>query len=112
MSQVSPNLKSEPLKPAGQNASDTKAPNAMVYVYGHGPARNPFYKEGRAFNATADGALLLLNAVVSCGQKLLVMNGARQEPVEAEVIRTRSLNAQTCEVEIAFACPRPDFWAA
>ena len=111
MSQVAAKLQDEAPTSIGQSASDRLARNAMVYVYGYGPASNPFYKQGQAFNATADGALLHLDAVVSQGQKLLVMSGTGREPVEAEVVRTRTLNAKTSEIEIAFALPRPDFWA-
>jgi hypothetical protein len=110
MTPVAQKLQDEAPTSSVQNASDRLAPSATVYVYGYGPATNPFYKQGRAFNATADGALLHLDAVVSRGQKLLVMNGTGREPVEAEVVRTRTLNAKTSEVEIVFALPRPDFW--
>ena len=92
------------------SGSAAEGPNAMVYVYGHGPARNPFYKEARAFNATAEGAFLILNAAVNQGQKLLLMNGTQQDPVEAQVVRIRTQNAQTFEIEVALTIPRLDFW--
>ena len=95
---------------AGENISDCAAPNAMVYVYGHGTTRNPFYEEARAVNATSEGALLILSAPVNRGQKLLLINGVRQDPVQAQVVCTRTLGAQMFEVEIAFPVPQPDFW--
>jgi hypothetical protein len=82
----------------------------MVYVYGHGPTKNPFYEEARALNASEKGALLVLTAAVNRGQKLLLISAAGQDPVEAVVVRTRTLDALMFEVEIAFTFPRPDFW--
>src|SRR5437764_700299 len=34
----------------GANTPEDLAPNSMVYVYGHGPTRNPFYEEARALS--------------------------------------------------------------
>lgn len=94
----------------GANTPEDLAPNTMVYVYGHGPTRNPFYEEARALKASEKGALLILSAAVTGGQKLLLISAAGRDPVEAEVVRTRTLDAQMFEVEIAFPFPRPDFW--
>ena len=87
------------------------AANSTVYVYGHGPTRNPFYEEARALHATAEGAVLILTACVSRGQKLLLMNGIGQEPVEAQVVRAQTLDAQMFELEVRFSVPQPKFWA-
>jgi hypothetical protein len=94
----------------GENKSDRLAPNAMVCVYGHGPTKNPFYEEARALNATEKGALLILRAAVGRGEKLLLLSAAGKDPVEAQVVRTRTIDAQMFEVEIAFPFPQPDFW--
>jgi PilZ domain len=94
----------------GANTPEDLAPNSMVYVYGHGPTRNPFYEEARALSGNEKGALLILSASVNRGQKLLLISAAGNDPVEAEVVRTRTLDAQTFEVDIAFSFARPDFW--
>jgi len=110
MLQSTPN---EPVNSAlgsGQNASAGLAANATVYVYGHGPTRNPFYEEARALNTSAQGASLILGAAVSRGQKLLLVSVTGQDPVEAQVVHARTLDAQMFEVEIAFSVPRHDFW--
>jgi hypothetical protein len=114
MRETAEGLQNRPLNSAlatGENASDSVvALNAMLYVYGHGPTRNPFYEEARTVNATAQGALLILSSPVSRGQKLLLMNGTGQDPIEAQVVRTRTLGAQMFEVEVTFPVPRPEFW--
>lgn len=100
-----------PALAASPNTSQEFGPDAMLYVYGHGPTRNPFYEQARALNPTAEGALLILSAPVNRGQKLLLMSGTGREPVEAQVLRTRTLDALMFEVEIAFPAPQPDFWS-
>src|SRR5260370_42141870 len=95
---------------AGKNTSEAATLNATVYVYGHGPNKNPFYEAAQAVNGTDKGALLILNSAVSRGQKLLLMNGTRQDPVEDQVVRTRTMGAQMFEVEVAFPVSLPDFW--
>ncbi|PYU23880.1 MAG: hypothetical protein DMG32_15300 [Acidobacteria bacterium] len=113
MTQILEGAQSEPVNSAlgsGQNTSGDLAASAMVYVYGHGPTRNPFYEEAKALNPTAEGASLILSAAVCRGQKLLLISVAGQDPVEAQVVRARTLDAQMFEVEIAFPATRPDFW--
>jgi hypothetical protein len=115
MGQTPEDMKSEPMNPvlkAGEDESDEAAGKATVNVYGHGPTKNPFYEEARAINTSPKGAILILSAPVNRGQKLLLINGSGQDPVEAQVVRSRTLDAQTFEVEIEFAFLRPDFWKA
>jgi hypothetical protein len=92
-----------------KNSSESRASSATVFVYGYGQSKNPFYKETKALKANSNGCLLILRAAVSRGQKLLLMN-TRQNPTEAEIVNTRSLNGQLLEVEVSFPAPRPDFW--
>jgi hypothetical protein len=94
----------------GENQSDAVALNFTVYVYGYGPNKNPFYEEARAVNATEKGALLILSVPVSRGQKLLLMNDTRQDPLEAQVVRSRTMGTQMSEIEVAFEASRADFW--
>lgn len=113
MTQVLERAQNEPtnsIAGSDRNASGELRPNPMVYVYGHGPTRNPFYEEARALRAAPEGALLILSVPVNRGQKLLLISAAGEDPAEAQVIRTRTLDAQMFEVEIAFPSPRPDFW--
>lgn len=91
-----------------KNRSETMS--AKVRVYGYTSANSPFFKEAKALKANSGGCLLILNAIVSRGQKLLLMSAAEQNPAEAEIVNTRSLTAQLYEVEVSFSEPRPDFW--
>jgi len=85
-------------KDAPRNGSE----GVRVCVYGYGPSKLPFYKEALTVNLTAKGCVLILSVPVSRGQKLLLMNGTRENPVEAEIVMTRPLGARMCEVEVCF----------
>jgi hypothetical protein len=93
-----------------ENGSGRRLRGSTVCVYGYGPSKAPFYKEAKALKAHSEGCLLILSAPVSRGEKLLLINGTGQNPVVADIVTTRTLAAQTFEVEVAFAAPRPDFW--
>ena len=85
--------------------------SAKVCVYGYSSSKSPFFKEARALKANSEGCSLILDTVVSRGEKLLLMNAATPHPAEAEIVNTRSLTARLFEVEVSFPAPRPDFWA-
>ena len=109
--QVKSESTNPPVKP-NEHASGETAVDATVNIYGHGPNRNPFYEEARAINTNPKGATLVLSSPVNCGQKLLLISGPGQDPVEARVVRSRALDAQMFEVDIEFSFLRPDFWQA
>jgi hypothetical protein len=113
MGQIPEGRPSKPMNiPFG--ASEEKLENgsasATICVYGYGPTKSPFYEEAQTVRANSEGALLILGAPVSCGQKLLLINGRAGNPVEAQIVNTRTLGAQMFEVEVAFALPQPEFW--
>ena len=84
------------------NAPGHGSQRTTVCVYGYGPSKTPFYKEAQTVKVTPNGCLLILSAPVSRGQKLLLMNGTGENPVEAQIVMTRPLGAQMCEVEVSF----------
>jgi len=78
-----------------------QTPGATVCVYGHGPSKNPFYKEAQTKSVTSKGWVLIFSAPVSRGQKLLLINGTQENPVEVEIVKTQPLGGQMCEVEVS-----------
>lgn len=100
------------LKAALDGKNSSEARSASVRVYGYGPSKTPFLKDAKALKANSNGCLLILNAAVSRGEKLLLMHGVAQNLAEAEIVNTRSLSGQLLEVEVSFPAPQPDFWTA
>jgi len=94
----------------GRNGSGNNS--AKVTVYGYSSSKSPFFKEARAVKPSSDGCLLILDAAVNPGEKLLLMSPAGQNPAEAEIVNSRSLTARLFEVEVCFPSPRHDFWPA
>jgi hypothetical protein len=71
------------------NAPKQGSQSKTVFVYGYGPTKIPFFKEAQTVKVTSKGCVLVLSALVSQGQKLLLMNGTQENPVEAEIVMTR-----------------------
>jgi PilZ domain len=113
MGQIPEGQQSEALKiplGGGEEKFEKGTALATICVYGYGPTKSPFYEEAQTVRANSEGGVLILGAPVSCGQKLLLINGRGSNPVEAQIVNTRTLGAQMFEVEVAFPFPQPEFW--
>jgi hypothetical protein len=96
-------LKQRPMTMATTNAPRQGSQKRTVCVYGYGPSKSPFYQEAQTVKVTSKGCVLILSALVSRGQKLLLMNRTQEKPMEAEIVMTRPVGAQMCVVEVSFA---------
>jgi hypothetical protein len=81
-----------------------------VYVYGHGPGKEPFHEEAHTLNVNANGALLLLGAPVQKGQTLLLTNQLTQREQNCHVVFLGAQHSRTVEAGVAFPETNPDFW--
>jgi hypothetical protein len=96
----------------GKKPVNSKSALATLYVYGYGANKNPFYKQAKSLNGHSAGCSLILTGPVSCGEKLLLIDDAGQNPVVGQIVTARNLTTRMFEVEVAFDAPRPDFWQA
>jgi hypothetical protein len=105
-------------KPAGTEATDISdrrrsrrwALDVSVYVYGHGPGKEPFHEEAHTLNVNANGALLLLSVPVRKGQSLLLTNRLTDQEQDCRVVFLGTKHRRTVEAGIAFPEANPDFW--
>ncbi len=81
-----------------------------VYVYGHGPEKEPFHEEAHTLNVNANGALLLLSVPVYEGQTLLLTNQMTQREQDCRVVFLGTKHSRTIETGVAFPRTNPDFW--
>jgi len=81
-----------------------------VYVYGHGPEKEPFHEEAHTLNVNANGALLLLSVPVHEGQVLLLTNELTQQEQDCRVVFLGTKHSRTVETGVAFSRTNPDFW--
>jgi len=84
--------------------------DVSVFVYGHGPEKEPFHDEAHTLNVNANGALLSLSVPVRMGQKLLLTNQLTQKEQDCRVIFVGTEHVETIEAGIAFPEANPDFW--
>lgn len=81
-----------------------------LFVYGYTAADEPFHEETKAYQVSAGGGLLTINAPVRRGQKLLLRNTITQREQECYVARVTTKQPMRVEVGIAFRRPDADFW--
>jgi hypothetical protein len=81
-----------------------------VYVYGHGPGKEPFHEEAHTLKVNANGALLLLSVPVREGQTLLLTNQQTEQEQECRVVFLGTKHSRTVETGVAFPRTNPDFW--
>jgi len=81
-----------------------------VYVYGHGPSKDPFHEEAHTLHVNANGALLLLSVPVRKGQKLLLTNTLTQQEQDCRVVFLGTKRSRTVEAGVAFPETNPGFW--
>jgi hypothetical protein len=84
------------------NAHKQYSQSMTVCVYGYASSKKPFYQEAQTVKVTSKGCVLILNALVSRGEKLLLMNATQENPMEAEIVMTRPVGAQMCVVKVCF----------
>jgi hypothetical protein len=105
-------------KPAAEDAVEIPdrrrsrrwALDISVYVYGHGPGKEPFHEEAHTLNVNANGALLLLSVPVRKGQMLLLTNQMTQREQDCRVVFLGAKRSRTVEAGVAFPQTNPDFW--
>jgi hypothetical protein len=90
--------------------SRRSALDVSVYVYGHGPEKDPFHEEAHTLNVNANGALLLLSVPVEKGQILLLTNQLTQREQHCRVVFLGTKHSRTVETGIAFPGTNPEFW--
>ncbi len=81
-----------------------------VYVYGHGPAKEPFHEEAHTLHVNANGALLLLSVPVREGQKLLLTNTLTEAEQHCWVVYLGTRRSRTIEAGVAFPETNRGFW--
>lgn len=84
-----------------RSANDSQV--TTIFVYGYSSAKTPFYEEAPTKKLDGDRWSLLLNAAVSRGQKLLLMEAANPNSLQGEIVNLRPLTGQMFEVEVAVA---------
>jgi hypothetical protein len=105
-------LSGAPAKERNRRRSSRREFKTFVRVYGRTLNGNAFYENARTINVSVHGALLLLTAAVSKGQKLLLFNEATQRQQVGQIVDVRTGGIELHEVAVAFPTPHAEFWNA
>jgi hypothetical protein len=92
-----------------QRRSDRVLADIPVVIRGQSGSR-AFDEETFTVTVSAHGALLMLEAEVTLGQKLTVMNPKNSDERQARVAYKGAVHAGLAQVAVEFTKPAPEFW--
>jgi hypothetical protein len=81
-----------------------------LIVSGESAENQPFHEETFTISVSAHGALVLLAARVSLGQRVVLIKPETQQQQEGRVSRLGSPHGGLAQVAVEFAQPMPEFW--
>jgi diguanylate cyclase (GGDEF)-like protein len=97
---------------ADRRRSVRRVLDVPLVISGESSQQEPFREQTFTLSVSAHGALVVLAASVTLGQKLLLRNPASDKETEARVVRFGSPYGGLAQVGLEFARPALDFWAA
>jgi len=104
-------VKFEPVMPwAERRRSPRWKAHIPVFVYGYGPAAQPFHEQAYSAVVSETGGLLVMTESVGADQPLLVTNKFTGEEQECRVARVGGHDAGSLAVAVEFAQPESAFW--
>jgi hypothetical protein len=95
---------------AEQRRSERILIDVPVVVKGNGAGESPFLEETFTVTISPYGALVMLAAAVSLGQRIVVRNSLNQREQEARVAYKGTAHAGLAQVGIEFLREAPEFW--
>jgi hypothetical protein len=95
----------------GIRRSDRVLLDVPVVIRGDSPDLHQFREETFTVAVSAHGALLMLEAKVALGQKVVVMNPKNWDEREVKVAFVGPDRAGLAQVAIEFTQPAPEFWS-
>jgi hypothetical protein len=98
------------LAQVGQRRSARVLMDVPVVICGQSGDRTDFREETFTVTVSAHGALLMLAANVSLGQKIVLINPSNSDQREGRVAYRGAIHAGLCQVAVEFSQPSPEFW--
>ena len=81
-----------------------------IRVRGSNAHGTPFEEEAETLAINAHGALILMQARVASGSKVLLQHKRTQEEQECNVVFLGPVRSGKSEIGLEFCQPRPSFW--
>jgi hypothetical protein len=96
--------------PVARHRSQRVLVQVGVLIRGENPQGIPFEEETQTLAINAHGALILLQARVTSGGKVLMKHKRTEEEQECHVVFLGPVRSGKAEVGLEFSSPRPGFW--
>ena len=96
--------------PAVRRRSQRVLMQVAVRVRGKDSQSNAFEEETETLAINAHGALILVNARVTSGSKVMMQHKRTQEEQECHVVFLGPVRGGKAEIGLEFSEPRPTFW--
>ena len=84
--------------------------NVTLLIYGSDADKQPFHEEAETIDAHDNGCSLVLETLVSRGQRLFLTNMHNQAEQECRVIHVGKRARGKARVGVVFVAPTPQFW--
>jgi hypothetical protein len=101
---------STPGNPGARRRSQRVLMQVAVRIRGTDSQGNAFEEETETLAINAHGALILVNARVTSGSKVMMQHKRTQEEQECHVVFLGPVRAGKSEIGLEFSEPRPAFW--
>ena len=100
--------------PDGSPADRRRSPRVLIdvplVIRGESAEQKQFREETFTISVSAYGALIVLAAKVSLGQRLMLLNPETRAEREGRVARFGARYGDLAQVAVEFAHPAPEFW--
>ena len=94
----------------GQRRSARVLIDVPVVICGKSGDKRTFREETFTVTVSAHGALLMLAANVSLGQKIVLINPSNSDERECRIAYRGPIHAGLSQVAVEFNKPSPEFW--
>jgi hypothetical protein len=94
----------------GKRRSERVILDVPLVICGETPDKRTFREETFSVTVSAHGALIMLEAKVALGQKLMLMNPKNWDERESRVAFVGPDRAGLAQVGVEFVKPSPEFW--
>jgi hypothetical protein len=94
----------------GQRRSARVLMDVPIVIRGESADQRSFREETFTVTVSAHGALVMLAANVSLGQKIVVINPLNRDEREGRIAYRGPLHAGLSQVAVEFTNPSPEFW--
>jgi hypothetical protein len=98
------------VNPVARRRSQRVLVQVGVLIRGQNPQGTPFEEETETLAINAHGALILLQARVTSGSKVLMKHKRTEEEQECHVVFLGPVRSGKAEIGLEFSSPRPGFW--